>query len=270
MKLATLLILFFSFVTLNLKSQSTIGFDCDYDNEFPDLPEGSVFSGHGSAHTLQGEMHILIIFCGLEGDTLNMGNDWPIGEKPVWSDELFDTTSVTIGNSDNLSKYYYNLSQFSNDPFLVTTDIYSEFVEVPLTGSFSPNSYNSRVIDTVLKNNSAFNWYKYDNRTNGANFNHDNHQTAPDKNVDYIVFVWRDTEGGGRASSYVVGKEVYTDYLGYDDTLHLSYGHTHLQGAWDHEFKKLFVHEVGHVCWSARHYAGANSNIGNHFYSYNG
>lgn len=35
------------------------------------------FSGYGSSHTMQGHLHILLIFCGLEKDSvLNLGSNW--------------------------------------------------------------------------------------------------------------------------------------------------------------------------------------------------
>lgn len=59
---------------------------------------------------------MLIVFAEKTGDNFTM-DDWPLGEIPDWADEMFETDMENIGDNDNLSKYYYELSTFYPNPF---------------------------------------------------------------------------------------------------------------------------------------------------------
>lgn len=88
------------------------------------------FSPYGYKHTPQGELHILIVFAEKTGDNYTMA-DWPLGVVPDWGFNIFETDVENIGDNNNLSKYYYELSKFTANPLKVTAFVYPDLISFP-------------------------------------------------------------------------------------------------------------------------------------------
>lgn len=121
---------------------------------------------------------------------------------------MFETEEEDIGLHENLSKYYYELTDHASEHFLVTADIYPELVTI-----FDESKNNSAVFNKIESDNPNFDWSKYDNRTNFPNWLSDNSTSSPDFKVDYAVVIWRDI-GGGSGQADMSGGTVTTSFSG--------------------------------------------------------
>lgn len=219
------------------------------------------FSSNGYKHTPQGELHILIVFAEKTGDNFTM-DDWPLGEIPDWADEMFETDVENIGDNDNLSKYYYELSKFTSNPLLVTAFVYPELVSVN-------DKLNFKVFDAIETADPDFPWEDFDRRSANSDWLSDNSGTSPDNVIDYAVIIWRDNSqaDGGEANN---NGTVMTN-----DTPPITYtiadGHKHYYTSGNLMSNlPLFTHEFGHEIWHSPHYCAANNVTSENYYTYYG
>ncbi|HET8963999.1 MAG TPA: hypothetical protein VFM99_08890, partial [Chitinophagales bacterium] len=216
-------------------------------------------STNGYAHTPQRELHILLLFAGTGTPTYDIP-EWEYGTVPIWAGDMFETEVSDIGNNDNLSKYYYELSKFSSNPFKVTATVYPDFIPVSLKDE-------TLVYSWLETNDPTFPWSDFDNRDNFPNWTSDNSSTSSDNVLDYVVIIWRDNSGtdGGHAP---VGGGTITQGA---NTYTISQGHEHDRNNGDYYSNAmLFVHEFGHQIWHSPHYLGPNKVTGENYYTYYG
>jgi hypothetical protein len=218
-------------------------------------------STNGYKHTPQGELHILIVFAEKAGDNFIL-DDWPLGVIPDWADEMFESDVANIGDNNNLSKYYYELSKFTANPLQVTAFIYPELISVLAKD-------NAAVFDAIESANPDFPWEDFDNRTNFPNWLSDNSNTLPDSVIDYAVIIWRDNSSGDGGESTNDGTVQTNDTPPVTYTIADGHKHTTTSGNLMSNFS-LFTHEFSHEIFNAPHYLGANNVTGENYYTYYG
>ncbi len=178
----------------------------------------------------------------------------------------------------------------AGDPVLVTVDPYinpdtgmpyDTVSEIPRTWT----QMNQVVLKRAAQINPGFDWYQYDQRTNGPAYVFDNSASPPDSILDYVVFIYRydrgwdpqpvdtirfpgDTirnimanwAGSGGGISGIGGNIVVVG----TDTIDVNAGFTLPRGAGIPV--KTFIHEMAHNVWNCPHFYGVNGVVGNYFY----
>lgn len=233
-------------------------------------------SRFGAVHTPKGRLHCLVIFIRYEDKNLQpWAKKWPdsdelpeIAQGPY--NELFDTDLKRIERGEqmkNLTDFYHTMS---GGKFVVTADIFPQQVPVKWipergAGFFSrQDRLNKAAIEWIAENYPDFDWGKYDQRTNSPNFRMDNSESAPDKKLDYVIFLHRNLgfqtgmAATGRHSVPGTDYEVVSGLTG----IKCSDGARH---QWEY-----FKHEFAHNLFGAPHYMGANKTDGNKLYVQNG
>lgn len=287
MKYKLLLIInLFLFQTFPLYSQSNFQPIKCYDGNIIELngnPLQPSYSYNGDLHTPKGSLRIVVFFIGYTGDVTNY-DLWPAGQIPDWAKEqnegyddskLLNDIEVNIGNTVNLSYFYKQMSIASIEPFKITGVIYPNLIVVdkvyyPFTNDLNYTEIGHEAVTWLNTNEPSYNWGQFDNRTNSPNFQTDNSNSAPDDNIDYAVFVYRDGLAGfsGGASLYSDALDLVTNYSGQPHTYHLTNGHTSLVSGNNPElFNSFFEHEFAHNLYDASHFGNSNAVVGNRFYS---
>jgi M6 family metalloprotease-like protein len=240
-----------------------------HEDNFQLPPNRSHFSGNGKCHTPKGNLHMLVIFVAIEGiEDIEGYDDWEYNKIPTWaqgeSNELFDKSPTTIGNTKNLSLYY---KKMSDNKFIVTGEVFPEQIILPT----NTNNYQA-ICDEISRRYPDYNWSRFDNRTNYPNFASDNSVYEPDKNIDYVYFVFRRPDAAANGSTAASGL-LKTLYTGSKETYTINSGHT--ANAASNDVKKhwvFFQHEFAHNLFNCPHYFGANSDAadGDYFYTSTG
>lgn len=218
-------------------------------------------SVNGYKHTPQGELHLLIVFAEKAGENFTM-DDWLLDEIPDWANEMFENEVENIGDNNNLSKYYYELSKFTTNPFLVTAFVYPDLISVAA-------KENAAVFDAIEIADPDFPWGDFDRRNNRSFWTTDNSITAPDDTIDYAVIIWRDNSmaDGGEANNNGTVQTNDTPPVTY--TIADGHKHYYTSGTLMSNLP-LFTHEFGHEIWHSPHYCAANNVTGENYYTYYG
>lgn len=245
-----------------------VGFEDEYKAD-PNQNETYNSQGFGGWNILSGQN--LPIYVNSDGSTGLFYQD--ISEFPAMgSPELYDPTDQSLSN------YYY---QMSGGDFRFMADVFSDINGNPVRvdinpddalGGISFSTLNALTIAKMKEINPDFDWSPYDNRTNYPNYEFDNSVTAPDSKADFVVFIYRYGSGfnppipgfgvGGIATTHLI------DGVDYNDHIITGEGFTSTEGTIGSisGFQHMFLHEVGHVMYGARHYNGANNTIGTYFF----
>jgi len=223
------------------------------------VTKAQTLSTNGYAHTPQGELHILLLFAGTSTPTYDIP-EWEYGTVPDWAFNMFESEVEDIGENNNLSKYYYELSKFSPEPFKVTATVYPDFI--PVASKLPSNVYS-----WLQTNDPTFPYADFDNRDNKPDFLTDNSSSASDNALDYVVIIWRDNSGTDAGGAPVGSGSISAGGTTYS----ILNGHEHGRNSGDYYSNVfLFVHEFTHQLFHSTHYSGANQVVGQNFYTYFG
>ncbi|MBR4199142.1 MAG: hypothetical protein IKQ94_10255 [Bacteroidales bacterium] len=238
---------------------------------------------YGGVFTPKGDIRALIVFASFGGifDTMSLGNNWPANSNfPNWAINpdakafYTDTTEFWANNiygdtnMNSVSNYYY---QMSKGKFRLMADYYPQKIVIPDSLYFdSWAEINAYVLSQIP---AAYNWSKYDNRKNNPKYKYDNSISQPDSVIDYIVFCYR------FSTSWTVKPYNFSDMVNKKTTAHshinidtftqnpnyrVKDGITTYEGAT--KPIGVFVHELGHNLYGAKHYNGGNGVTGKYFY----
>lgn len=227
----------------------------------------------GLVHTPKGHLHMLIVFVRYEDKKLFDSDRWPDSSEPgelpyfaVGDRNLLYYPDTTYFDQEirthNLSDFFYTMS---DGKFKITADIYPRQVPIKHQADtraafFSRQGrMNQEAINWIANNDPDFDWSRYDNRTNNANFRYDNSTSGPDSLLDYVIFMHRAPGLTGIGSTGNVGV-AHTPYR-------ITNGHTAIECYADVEHNwRYMTHEMAHNFFSAPHYMGANHADGFRYY----
>lgn len=196
------------------------------------------------------------------------------GDSPKWlynRPEHFEQYKDSIFYND--SKMFYHIS---NGSFRFTADVFKDSLGRPLAVEIDPDGgrdwshMNKKALDEMKRIHPDFDFSPYDQRKNNPQFVFDNSiQAAPDKIVDYIVFIYRYSpswsdhpapgmnrwtgSGGGFASPSGIMLENYNGYK-------FAQGFTMMWAS------GVFFHELAHTLYNLPHLWGTNGTVGEYFY----
>lgn len=219
-------------------------------------------STYGQVHTPKGNLHVLVIFIQNDNDTIDR-NGWKHHQLPDFvnheNNDLISSSINDIGTKSNLSTWY---SDMSMGEFKFTGDIFPEIIPVPANMYGNDSKISRGAVDYINKHYPDFNWAKYDNRTNRANWSKDNSSSKPDGKLDYVIMLHRKPGMNGYA-----GISGYNLKLkGKDQDYYITDGYTSIGTNPDaNSISDLFIHEFGHNLYTAPHLGNANGVIGNYF-----
>lgn len=249
---------------------------CDYVAPTPISPPFGLtsYSYNGFAHTPKGNINVLVIFVGFNSTTSAEDvTGWAHNQIPTWAtgadNTLFNLNTSTIGNYDNLSLFY---KEMSLNQFTVTATVFPQQVMINQNTSFTVMAHS---VESWLNTNYPhYNWGQFDNRTNFSNWVTDNSTSAPDNQIDYTVFAYRLGYNSGYVGYALVDDvplNLVTDFGGSSKTYQITQGHTSTStGNWDKGFTSFFEHEFGHNLYSSPHVNNTQAIVGSHFYTQNG
>ena len=233
---------------------------------------------YGGVFTPKGDIRALIVFASFGGifDTMALG-DWPANSDfPNWAINpdakafYTDTTEFWANNiygdtnMNSVSNYYY---QMSKGKFRLMADYYPQKIVIPDSLDFdSWAEINAYVLSQIP---ATFNWSRYDNRKNNPKYKYDNSISQPDSVIDYIIFCYRYSSQWTNKPFSNAGKNDGEAHTGISvATQNPNYkvgdGFTYQSGSLNPI--NLFVHELGHNLYGAKHYNGGNGVAGKHFY----
>lgn len=184
------------------------------------------------------------------------------------TEELFNVHPDSIGNINNLSKWYSDMSlgefQFTAQvyPYLVTSSSSSQSEEEIDNEVF-------RQIDSIQQY-SIFDWSKFDKRKNSPNFLFDNTDTTnypSDTILDFVIAVYRRPGSTGGDVGYPQTGSIFTDSIGIynvsDGFRVQRFGDGNIE-----TIKGLFIHEFGHAIYDAPHCGAGNGVTGTRFHTH--
>ncbi|MCP4441740.1 MAG: hypothetical protein GY810_22770 [Aureispira sp.] len=186
-----------------------------------------------------------------------------------------DFTEEIDNVKDNFSKTFYLAS---NKQFRFMGEVFSDangkptVVEIDPTGGRAWTNMNKKALKKMREINPKYDLSKFDQRKNNPNFRFDNSDVAKnpaDKVVDYVVFIYRYSNGwrqqpapgmnrwvgstGGFASTGLGLADKYNGYqFNQGFTMKINSG--------------VFVHEIAHTLFNAPHLMGVNGVVGDYFY----
>jgi len=219
-------------------------------------------STYGKTTTPKGNLHAIIVFVQFEDEQLNYVPNWTYGSFPTWamSEELFNVSLDSIGNKDNLSKWYNDMSL---GQFKFTAEVYPSLITVP-SGMMIEEDINHSVFSKMdsIQQYSIFDWSKFDKRQNRPNFLFDNTDTINyprDNKIDFVIALHRKP---GTLGGDADGADTYsfTDTIG-SYIVADGFEITKMGGGDIGSIKSLFIHEFGHAIYDAPHCGGANSGV---------
>ncbi len=267
-------------------------------NFMPDsasLSLGMYDSRLGGVFTARDTLRVLVVYCGFTNDNTQdhaLYNDstsiWPWDSvAPRDAKKLFykNFNQFDINSNDfNISNFYYQMSRHADKPFKLIAETFPYRIDVTATDTINSQdnsaftTYTQMAYDSLQKYYPNFNWSKFDTRKNRPNFefdNSDNITYPPDKNVDYLIVVWRyDKEIGIYNTSEIQSVAGWAHIPPYNfinssnDTLSVKSdaGFTVFTGVTDSvSLTNIFVHEVAHTLYNAPHTFAANDIVGKHF-----
>lgn len=251
---------------------------------FPLFSQQKNHSSFGKVFTPKGDLRILIIYAGFDGDTLEQEfGEWkPAHRLPPWKPtDLFysDFSDFKHYQQDstvrNISKYYYEMSgpQPQNRLRIVADILPSKINITPeYAGDFA--QCNRLVMEKMKSLYPDFDWSRYDKRTNFPRYILDNSISKPDMKPDYVIIAYRYWSGWKWQPKQEMRS--WTKNYSVLDGLHgMEYNGYTFDGAGftlaDFEgrinyFQPNFIHELAHELFSCPHYSGANGAIGNYFH----
>ncbi|GAL84618.1 hypothetical protein SGRA_1855 [Sporocytophaga myxococcoides] len=221
------------------------------------------YAPNGGPFTPSGDLRVLVIYAGFEGDCSNDQNNggsaWPLGTNcdalPSFASNLFydDFTDFASGNTDKtLSNYFYQASRLNptRSPLRIVGEVYPKRVSISGT-----SADNYKVFQKIELTDPTFNWSRYDNRINSPDFKYD-YSTwgSGDGKIDYVVVIYRKLGSAGYAS---VG-----NYTGTGFSVVSNCGFTMdkaLFGDVENGVKGLFIHELAHTLINYPHLNNANN-----------
>ena len=217
-------------------------------------------STYGNVTTPKGNFHAIIVFVQFENNQNDNVPGWTYNSFPSWAsnEELFNVDPNTIGNKNNLSKWYDDMSM---GQFKFTAEVFPNLVTVNSSGQSS--------IATTVPFTQA-DWARFDNRTNLPNYAFDNTDIVnypPDGKLDYVIFVYRQrgSTGGGAAipggTNFGLSAES-NPFLIEDGFTFTKIGTTSIR-----IIQNLFIHEFGHNLFNANHFGSANNVVGKRFFT---
>jgi hypothetical protein len=269
-------------------------YDYHDPNEDHSLPKHEPLSSeYGRVHTPKGPLKVLLVFAQFEVDNVSPTSEtWPADQLPNYSEILY--TSLSAFNPTNtdlsISNYYYQMSKFSGNPFKLYGEIFPELVKIPIpTTNFSFSHFTNQVFDYIEANYPDYHWNTFDQRDNRPNFTASNVSSSPDDEFDYVVISFRWNGGydpwgnsndttlkttyeaawGGSPTGWAsIASQTLSTSSG---TYRVTNGFTSALGLMSPTgFREFFFHEFGHSMYGAPHYNGANSVVGEHFFTNSG
>ncbi|MBX2959092.1 MAG: T9SS type A sorting domain-containing protein [Flavobacteriales bacterium] len=263
-------------------------------------------STNGKVFTAKGNLKVLVIYAGFTndkekqggynpntGDTIH-GVTWPYYDlngdslntfpKNIGDNFYADYSDFAPGNTDkSISNYFYQMSLPSGNPLKIIAEVFPERINVTAEIGKSWTYYNQWVLDTINAKYPGYDFSSVDNRTNNPNYLYDYSVFNQDNKIDYLIIVWRYSQncntdpagpftlcnysgsGGGFASISLPSAGSFIDSLG-DPTYYVTSGFTACKGM-NGLNKTLFTHELAHTLYGAPHCNGANTVVGDHFYT---
>lgn len=256
-------------------------------------------STNGSVLTPKGELKVLLIYAGFTNDretstTPISGVPWPYNDGinppgksfPNNTNDFFYTSysDFSPGNTDkSISNFYYQMSLPSGNPLKIIAEVFPERINVPAMVGYAWGSYDGWVLDSIDAKYPNYDFSSVDKRINYPNYQNDYSGYATDNKIDYVVIVWRYSQnctqdpagdftlcnvtgsGGGYAG---ITSGQFTDGFS-NPTYYAQEGFTFALG-YNGLNRALFTHEFAHTLYHAPHCNGANSVVGDYFYTNNG
>lgn len=252
-------------------------------------------SAYGGVFTPKGHLHALVVLITFKDDEhfKNADNhlgDWDMSEngglpKGANADDC-SFSSHFFKNLDDFENNFeavdYNFSKewfwASGGQFYFTAELFADStgrattVEIDPKGTRNWSQTNLLALHKMKELNPKMDFKRFDRRANQPNFRFDNSDTTrykPDKNLDYVIFIYRYGRGwkqqpvlgmnnwlgagGGLSSISGVGIEQYNGYRMPDGfMMMLNSG--------------VFLHEIAHTLYNAPHLMGGNGTVGDYFY----
>ncbi|MCK9206466.1 MAG: right-handed parallel beta-helix repeat-containing protein [Salinivirgaceae bacterium] len=280
-----------------VNAQNLEVYDYHDPNDTLELPKNvDLLSEYGGVHTPQGALKVLLVFAQFEGDihdTLNA--TWPTNALPNYNNVLYTSiNSFNPGNTDlSISNYYYQMSQFSGNPFKMYGELFPEVIKIPQpTTDYSFSHFTNQVFDSIEAKYPNYHWDTFDQRTNNPYWRYSNVNSPADDSLDYVIISfrwdggkdpWGNNQPGDTLLLYHYKQQnvggVPTGWASITNqtlntntgTYKVTSGFTSalgLQGA--DGFREFFLHEFGHNLYNAPHYNGANSVVGRHLFTNSG
>lgn len=237
---------------------------------------------YGGVFTPTGNLNVLIVYInfGQPWDNLDLP-DWPANQmkpnhaldKSVFYNDVKDFLHE-VPNQNNLSSYYFEMSRTQ---FRMMFE--SKSVTVDASQASNWDDINRLALDQLKLQNP--NLLKFDQRTNNPIFSFDNSSSNPDNIVDYVVFVnkwdnhhtWNNYPAPFMVKTPGNNNVVAISSIGLECNSVIVDNKTFIHGftfySYRFPFLGTFVHELAHSLYFSPHYADANYEIGNYFYSQN-
>ena len=243
-------------------------------------------STNGAAFTPQGELKVLVIFVGFWED-INQNpqcgdynnSEWPqfpLNPNPNTPAGLtfptnyasacytFSSQFSLTATDQSLSNFFYQMSRTSPNPLKMTFGTLPGRVNVNASGRGSSlGVYIPDALAAAAAAYPTFNWGAYDNRTNHPGYAYDNTASAPDGQLDYVVFCFRSSGGCSSGVAASVGSAGANGGTIPGTFYQVTDGHT--QSGMSLRIDS-FLHEMAHTLYDSPHEFGCNGTVGARFY----